>query len=605
MLVIDGSRVRPAHPLLAAAARKRSRAGERRELHHALAGAVEDGELRALHLALATDRPDDELAGTIAAAAAAASAHGGREQALRLAEHALRLTPEGSPLRADRLLALGASLEVAGELHRIPEVVGPALDWLPAGPARARAYMLLSEGADVRTSEDFEHYLQLAWDEGEDDPALRSDILTKRAIDMCACTVDRLAEAEAKALEAQAMARARDPTSSASRSSRSAGCTGSRGRSLDALCEQHRGRSASAAYMAESPERVAAQRLVWRGEMDAARAELGGCWIWPTSAASRCPTRCSACTCASASCARERGTRPSGCSTSGPSRRTSTCSSAHVRALPRAAGSGPRAPRGRRGVGGEGRRRRPRGGRMWDQLECARARGIAALLAPDAARAAESLRPAWEHVVREGVTEPGVFPVAPELVEALADLGELDEARAITDRVAEAQDHPWAHVTARRCAAVIALAAGTYDEEAAASWRHAAAEYERARAALRRRAVASRARPHAAPLQAVGRRPRLARGGGRRVRGDRVPGLGGARPGRAGARRSAPPAADRGADADRGARRRPRREGLANKQIAQTLFVTVHTVEVHLSRAYAKLGVRSRSQLAGRLAAKD
>ena len=33
------------------------------------------------------------------------------------------------------------------------------------------------------------------------------------------------------------------------------------------------------------------------------------------------------------------------------------------------------------------------------------------------------------------------------------------------------------------------------------------------------------------------------------------------------------------------------------------LFVTVHTVEVHLSRAYAKLGVRSRTQLAGRLAA--
>jgi DNA-binding CsgD family transcriptional regulator len=29
--------------------------------------------------------------------------------------------------------------------------------------------------------------------------------------------------------------------------------------------------------------------------------------------------------------------------------------------------------------------------------------------------------------------------------------------------------------------------------------------------------------------------------------------------------------------------------------------VTVHTVEVHLSRAYAKLGVRSRGQLAQRL----
>jgi DNA-binding NarL/FixJ family response regulator len=41
--------------------------------------------------------------------------------------------------------------------------------------------------------------------------------------------------------------------------------------------------------------------------------------------------------------------------------------------------------------------------------------------------------------------------------------------------------------------------------------------------------------------------------------------------------------------------------GLGNKEIAQKLSVTAHTVEVHLSRAYAKLGVRSRTQLAERL----
>jgi DNA-binding CsgD family transcriptional regulator len=42
-------------------------------------------------------------------------------------------------------------------------------------------------------------------------------------------------------------------------------------------------------------------------------------------------------------------------------------------------------------------------------------------------------------------------------------------------------------------------------------------------------------------------------------------------------------------------------DGRSNKEIAQALFVTVHTVEAHLSHAYAKLGVRSRGQLAGRL----
>jgi len=39
-------------------------------------------------------------------------------------------------------------------------------------------------------------------------------------------------------------------------------------------------------------------------------------------------------------------------------------------------------------------------------------------------------------------------------------------------------------------------------------------------------------------------------------------------------------------------------DGLANKEIAQTLFVTVKTVEIHLSRAYRKLDIGSRSELA-------
>ncbi|HLN69451.1 MAG TPA: LuxR C-terminal-related transcriptional regulator [Streptosporangiaceae bacterium] len=41
--------------------------------------------------------------------------------------------------------------------------------------------------------------------------------------------------------------------------------------------------------------------------------------------------------------------------------------------------------------------------------------------------------------------------------------------------------------------------------------------------------------------------------------------------------------------------------GMGNKQIAQELFVTVKTVETHLYRAYQKLGVRSRVQLAAAL----
>ena len=42
-------------------------------------------------------------------------------------------------------------------------------------------------------------------------------------------------------------------------------------------------------------------------------------------------------------------------------------------------------------------------------------------------------------------------------------------------------------------------------------------------------------------------------------------------------------------------------EGRHNKEIASTLFLSVGTVEMHLSHVYRKLGVRSRTELAGHL----
>ena len=44
--------------------------------------------------------------------------------------------------------------------------------------------------------------------------------------------------------------------------------------------------------------------------------------------------------------------------------------------------------------------------------------------------------------------------------------------------------------------------------------------------------------------------------------------------------------------------------GETNRDIAQALFVTPKTVEVHLSNAYRKLGIRSRRELPAALAAR-
>jgi DNA-binding CsgD family transcriptional regulator len=240
----------------------------------------------------------------------------------------------------------------------------------------------------------------------------------------------------------------------------------------------------------------------------------------------------------------------------------------------------------------------------WDWLEAARARGMAALLEQDPAGAAESLRAVWAHTSREGVDDPGVFPVPPDLVEALVELGEQDEAMAVTARLrelSEQQQHPWGLVSARRCEAVVRLATRAYDERAALALADAATDYgrlglhfDRARSLLslgkaqrrmKKWGVARGSLQDAlAAFESLG-----SPGWARRGRSEL---------GRIGGRR---PAASGELTATEREVVELAASGRANKEIAQALSLAVHTVEVHLSRAYAKLGVRSRSQLAGRL----
>jgi hypothetical protein len=205
LLLVDAERVRAAHPLLAGAAMKRSRARERRELHFALANVVADEELSALHMALATERPDDELAA--AHAAAGASARGARAEAIVLANHALRLTPPASEARGDRLLALAWYLDLAGEMGRLRDLLEPELPSLPAGTVRARVWLLLSQQTTSRNLDELERHVELALAECRGDPGLRAYVLAKESANAAAGLVARIPVAERWAREALAAGR--------------------------------------------------------------------------------------------------------------------------------------------------------------------------------------------------------------------------------------------------------------------------------------------------------------------------------------------------------------------------------------------------------------
>lgn len=241
--------------------------------------------------------------------------------------------------------------------------------------------------------------------------------------------------------------------------------------------------------------------------------------------------------------------------------------------------------------------------RGWDRLEIWRALGLAALLKADPERAVAHFSDVWDYTQREGVGDPGVFPVAGDLVEVLLDLERFDDARDVTAKLAdqaEAQDHPWGLATVARSRALITLNEG-YDEQACQSLVASAnafaglgLHFDRARTLLAVGRIQRRYRKWGAARESLTEAAAAFNALGSHGWAERVNSelsrVGGRRPAGEGHLTVAEERVVQLAAA-----------GLSNKQIAAELVVTVHTVEVHLSRAYAKLQVNSRSQLVGAL----
>jgi DNA-binding CsgD family transcriptional regulator len=141
----DGT-VRFTHPLLASALYQSHSAIERRRAHGRLADVDEDPVRRARHLALSADGPDATIAADVEDAAAAALGRAAPFVAAELAEHALRLTPRDPDADRHRraIHAVRAHL-AAGDVHRARSLGRDLVDTASAGQPHAEALVLLSD----------------------------------------------------------------------------------------------------------------------------------------------------------------------------------------------------------------------------------------------------------------------------------------------------------------------------------------------------------------------------------------------------------------------------------------------------------------------------
>jgi DNA-binding CsgD family transcriptional regulator len=178
LIEVESDAIRFAHPLIASVHYRGASADQRRALHRRLADSVADVEERARHLALATTGPDGKVAGWLEKAADHARARGAPEAAATLLDEACRLTPlEDSEARWNRTGEAAMCHYLAGDTDRARALWEEMERSVPPGAARASALWHLVEFR--HSTLDFEQQLEAmsrALDEAGDDLALGSAI---------------------------------------------------------------------------------------------------------------------------------------------------------------------------------------------------------------------------------------------------------------------------------------------------------------------------------------------------------------------------------------------------------------------------------------------
>jgi DNA-binding CsgD family transcriptional regulator len=611
---LDGTGIRFTHPLLVSGAYSGIEPSERRRIHARLAEVVDDPEERARHLAEATTGPDESIASALELAAARARARGAPATAAALLGRAAELTPRELSTEKRRRLGDAAYHHFeSGDSPRARELLDGLVAEAQPGPERAR---LLTRLARV-----------LAYDNDLRAPIeLNAQALAEAGDDELIRAVAHVGVAEAlfrlreRLGESVEHARAAVVHARAIRSEALAG----EALGVQLLAEATLGREAAAATLDETwacqpasdgdrllrqPKFHCAVAWMWQERVEETRRalseliergrETGDEASLPYILVIRAQADCLAGEFGTARSDAEEGyelaEQADQLSLQAYLLAIRALADAHAGNVEEARDAGERALEL-----AEGMSARPA------HMFATTALGLLDLSVGQPEATVAGLVPLLDFVRSERICDPGITRFSLDLVEALVELTRFDEAAEVLDWYEHncvRLDRRGALASSRRCRGLLAAARGELDE-ALDTLEHAVAQHEesllpfdRARTLLAL-GVAQRRSKQKAParstLEAALREfERL----GASVWAERTRAEAARVSGRAPAKGGLTPSERRVAELVA--------EGRSNKEVAAALFVAPKTVDVTLSRIYAKFGVHSRTELAHLLAERE